>query len=244
MLEVKGLATSYGSVQILKGIDLKVAKGTIVAVIGGNGAGKTTLINTISGVLSPTAGSVEFAGAPVTGLASYAIARRGLVQVPEGRRVFGPLSVRENLELGRQALGTRRGVMAEDLAYVFELFPRLKERQSQLAGSLSGGEQQMLAVGRALMARPSMLLLDEPSLGLSPLVTGQMFEAIATLSASGLTLLIVEQNARRALQASTEAYVIERGRIIRSGSSAALANDPAIQAAYLGGDIDQHAMHS
>ena len=239
MLDVSGLTASYGGTEVLKGIDVRVKAGTVVAVIGANGAGKTTLINTISGVVAPSAGTVRFAGSDVTNLAPHLIARGGLVQVPEGRRVFGPLTVLENLELGRQAIGTRSGTMSDNLSFVFELFPRLRERQRQLAGSLSGGEQQMLAIGRALMARPTMLLLDEPSLGLAPLVTGQLFDTIARLSQLGVTLLLVEQNARRALLASSRAYVLERGKIVREGPSDELANDPAIRAAYLGGETEQ-----
>ncbi len=239
MLEADKLDTSYGAVKVLHGVTLKVRRGSVVAVIGANGAGKSTLINTISGVLRPSSGSIRFAGADVTHMPSHRIARCGLIQVPEGRRILGPLSVRENLELGRQAATGRSPGESDALPYVFDLFPKLRDRQSQMAGSLSGGEQQMLALGRALMGRPSMLLLDEPSLGLAPLVVSQMFDAIARLKDMGVTILLVEQNARRALLASEEAYILERGRIVRFGPSAELVHDPAIHAAYLGGETDR-----
>jgi len=233
MLDVTDLHTSYGAVKALRGFTVKVAEGAIVALIGANGAGKSTLINSVAGVVKPAIGRVLFDGEDVTGLPSFAVARRGLIQVPEGRRVLGPLSVLENLELGRQALG-RRGGSPSDLDDVFDLFPRLKERIGQAAGSLSGGEQQMLAIGRALMGRPKLLMLDEPSLGLAPVVVSLVFDALRQLNRAGLAMLLVEQNASRALDLASYAYVIERGVELRQGHAAALATDPAIKASYLG----------
>ena len=233
MLSIRGLKTHYGPIQALRDVSLDVSEGSVTALIGPNGAGKSTLINTISGVLKPTGGSVRFRGQEIGGLRGHVIARQGLIQVPEGRQVLAPLSVLENLQLGRQALGSRAAV-TRDLDDVFDLFPRLAERLSQRAGSLSGGEQQMLAIGRALMGRPGMLLLDEPSLGLAPIVVSQVFSAIRRLNEHGMTLLIVEQNASRALDVSNEAYVLERGRIVTSGRSATLRDDPAIRSSYLG----------
>jgi len=241
MLRVNGLTTSYGGITALQDVALAVDAGTVVALIGANGAGKTTLINSVTGVLRPAAGTVLFNGQPITGLPSYRIARRGLSQVPEGRRILAPFTVRENLELGWQALGGRGRSSQDDFARIYELFPRLKERRNQQAGSLSGGEQQMLAIGRALLTQPLMLLLDEPSLGLSPLVVGQVFDAIRKLSDAGLTLLIVEQNARRALDIADFAYVIERGQIVRSGPAEKLRDDTAIRDAYLGTDEHRSA---
>jgi branched-chain amino acid transport system ATP-binding protein len=231
MLTVDTLAAGYEGIQALRGVSLAVGAGEIVALIGANGAGKTTLMNALSGVLRPSAGRIVFEGEDVTGRPAFRVARRGLIQVPEGRRILGPLSVRENLELGRLARGTREGA---DLDLVFSLFPRLIERERQSAGSLSGGEQQMLAIGRALMGRPRLLMLDEPSLGLAPVIVSQVFAALAELNRSGLTILLVEQNARRALDLASRAYVLERGRVVRSGGSAELASDPAIAASYLG----------
>jgi branched-chain amino acid transport system ATP-binding protein len=204
-----------------------------VAIIGANGAGKTTLINTVSGVLRVGAGRVTFDGADVTGLTAHDVARRGLIQVPEGRRIFGPLTVQENLELGRQARGARQDG-TDDLDRVYALFPRLRERLRQPAGSLSGGEQQMLAIGRALMGRPRLLMLDEPSLGLAPVIVAQVFDALTALNRAGLTILLVEQNARRALDIADRAYVLERGRIVRTDKAAVLKTDAAIKASYLG----------
>jgi branched-chain amino acid transport system ATP-binding protein len=234
MLKVSQLVTSYGGIDALRGVDLHVARGTVTTLIGANGAGKTTLINTVTGVVRAQSGSIEFDGQEISQLPSHQVARMGLVQVPEGRRIFAPFTVRENLELGWQALGKRGTRREQDFDRVFELFPKLAERQGQLGGSLSGGEQQMLAIGRALMARPKMLLLDEPSLGLSPLLVTLVFEAIARLASEGLTLLLVEQNARKALDAATYAFVLERGLITIKGSAVDVRNDPAIVKAYLG----------
>ena len=234
MLTVQGLATSYGGIEALRGVDLVIPEGVVAALVGANGAGKTTLINSITGVVRSHAGSVRFEGEEILGRASYEIARRGLIQVPEGRRVLAPLTVRENLELGWQSLGRRGKPGRGDIDRVYELFPRLREREKQLGGSLSGGEQQMLAIGRALMARPRLLLLDEPSLGLSPLMVRMVFEAIRQLASSGLTMLLVEQNARLALDTASYAFVIERGTINRHGRAREVRDDPAVVEAYLG----------
>lgn len=234
MLTVQGLATSYGGIEALRGVDLEIPEGVVAAMVGANGAGKTTLINSITGVVRSHAGSVRFEGEEILGRASHEIARRGLIQVPEGRRVLAPFTVRENLELGWQSLGRRGKPGRGDLDRVYGLFPRLREREKQLGGSLSGGEQQMLAIGRALMARPRLLLLDEPSLGLAPLMVRLVFEAIRQLAASGLTMLLVEQNARLALDTASYAFVIERGTINRHGPAREVRDDPAVVEAYLG----------
>jgi branched-chain amino acid transport system ATP-binding protein len=222
-------------------VSIDVAEGSIVALIGPNGAGKTTLLNAICGSVRPGTGRIRFAGQDITGIPAHRVARLGLLHVPEGRQILGPLSVRENLELGRLALGRRSDAGADQLRRVFAMFPILETRQAQAGGSLSGGEQQMLAIGRALMGRPRLLLLDEPSLGLSPLITGQVFAALRQLNAEGLTILLVEQNARRALAITQHAYVLEQGRIVQSGRSADLADDPGVIAHYLGqgGKADQ-----
>lgn len=232
MLEVAGLTVSYGAVAAVKDLSLSIPEGQVVTLIGPNGAGKSTLINAISGLLSPSVGSIRFDGVEIGGRGAAQVARLGLIQVPEGRQILGPLSVEENLLLGRLALG-RRARHADDLERVFALFPILAERRRQEGGSLSGGQQQMLAIGRALMGRPRFLMLDEPSLGLSPLLAQQVFAALASLRHLGLTIMLVEQNAKRALGASDTAYVIEQGRIVRHGSSPELARDPEIAAHYL-----------
>lgn len=237
MLVAEQLSAGYSGIQALREVSLHVGANDIVALIGANGAGKTTLMNAISGVLKISTGRVIFDGENLTNRPVYRIARRGLVQVPEGRRILAPLTVRENLELGRLA-SAGRGVA--ELDQVFALFPRLQERERQYAGSLSGGEQQMLAVGRALMGRPKLLMLDEPSLGLAPLVAAQVFAALGELNRSGLPILLVEQNARRALELAGRAYVLERGRIVREGAARVLANDPVISTSYLG--ITEHAV--
>jgi branched-chain amino acid transport system ATP-binding protein len=235
VLTVDAVTAAYGGIVATRAASLTVARGRIVALIGPNGAGKTTLLNTVSGLVRPKSGSVTFQGGVITGKAPHRIARLGLVQVPEGRQVLGPLSVRENLELGRAAAAGRAGRLETDLRAVYRLFPRLEERATQRAGSLSGGEQQMLAIGRALMGRPAILLLDEPSLGLAPVMVGQVFAALAQLNEDGMTMLLVEQNAKRALELASYAYVMERGRIVRQGPTAALRRDPQIVAHYLGG---------
>ncbi len=232
LLVVEGLETFYGGIAALRGISFEVASGSVVALVGANGAGKSTTLNTISGLLAPAAGSVRFAGREIGGWRADRVAALGLVQVPEGRQVLAPLSVEENLLLG--AYTRRDREVGVDLARTYERFPRLAERRQQLAGSLSGGEQQMLAIGRALMARPRLLMLDEPSLGLAPLIVAEVFRLIESLKEQGATILLVEQNARKALAVADTAYVLEGGRITRSGPAAALRDDPGIVAAYLG----------
>jgi branched-chain amino acid transport system ATP-binding protein len=234
MLTVRDLSAFYGGIAAVRGASLTVAAGKCVALIGSNGAGKTTLLNAICGALRPAAGNILFGETNITGEPAYRVARRGILLVPEGRQILGPLTVRENLELGRLALGSRRRGRRASLDAVFDLFPRLAERVEQVAGSLSGGEQQMLAIGRARMGEPELLLLDEPSLGLAPIVVAAVFEALKRLNSSGLTILLVEQNARRALEIADYAYVMERGRIVDEGESARLRTDPSIQSHYLG----------
>ena len=234
MLEVDGVTTTYGGIVAVRDVSLRVPRGRIVALIGGNGAGKTTLLNTICGVCTPRAGDIRLNGKPLTGAPTHRIARHGVLLVPEGRQILGPLSVRENLELGRLARGRRVGAFETDIAGVFKMFPRLEERAAQIAGSLSGGEQQMLAIGRALMGAPEILLLDEPSLGLAPKVVSQVFEVLQTLNRTGLTILLVEQKARRALEIAHEGYVMERGRVVENGDTEALRHDPRVIAHYLG----------
>ncbi|TXL80275.1 ABC transporter ATP-binding protein [Vineibacter terrae] len=232
MLEIAGLRAGYGPIEILHGVDLAVAAGEVVALLGSNGAGKSTLNNTVSGLLRPVAGSIAFDGAAIAGWPSMRIVARGLVQVPEGRRVFPNLTVRDNLALGSY----RRGgaARARNLERVAAIFPRLKERWRQLAGTLSGGEQQMLAIGRGLMGEPRLLILDEPSLGLSPLLVEEMFALIGRLNADGLAILLVEQNVVQSLAVAHRAYVLENGRIALSGKAADLAQDPGLRKSYLG----------
>lgn len=232
MLEVKNVSARYGKIQALKDVSITLSEGEIVALIGANGAGKSTLLNCISGLVKPSAGSITFEGAEISGKPAHVISQRGLIQVPEGRQILPALTVLENLQLGTSARSTRPP--AYDLDGIFALFPVLKERCSSPAASLSGGQQQMLAIGRALMGSPRLLLLDEPSLGLSPLMSKQVFSTLRQLNLSGLTVLLVEQNARQALRLTTRAYVLERGRVVHQGPSAALESDPAIVAHYLG----------
>jgi branched-chain amino acid transport system ATP-binding protein len=234
MLEVRNLTSAYGGILAVRGATLRVATGQCVALIGSNGAGKTTLLHTVCGLMRPAAGDISFRDADITGQPAYRVARKGILLVPEGRQILGPLSVRENLELGRLALGGRPSGSYANLDAVLELFPRLAERLEQMAGSLSGGEQQMLAIGRALMGAPDLLLLDEPSLGLAPIVVATVFETLKRLNAAGLTILLVEQNARRALALADYAYVMERGRIVDEGPTERLRSDPNIQSHYLG----------
>ena len=233
MLEVKGLEAGYGSIQVLKGIDLSVRKGSIVSLIGANGAGKTTTLMALSGILKNRSGQVILDREDVSLETPHGMVARGVSQVPEGRRIFGLLSVRENLELGAYLRNDKEGVK-KDIEKVGSFFPILKERASQLAKTLSGGEQQMLAIGRALMARPKMLLLDEPSLGLAPLVVKKIFEVIQDINRSGTTILLVEQNAFMALKISHYAYVIETGSITFHDKAANLLKNPKIRKAYLG----------
>jgi branched-chain amino acid transport system ATP-binding protein len=236
VLTVRSADAYYGNVQALKGVSLHVSEGEIVALIGANGAGKTTTLRTVSGLLSPRRGSVTLGDRSIGGLAPEAIVRLGISQVPENRRLFGLLSVRDNLLLGAYHLRwhEKRGSMRTDFDRVYALFPVLQERAQQLAGTLSGGEQQMLAIGRALMSRPRLLLLDEPSLGLAPRAVKAIFDAIPQFRQQGLTVLLVEQNARAALQIADRAYVLETGRVVMEGTSLDLFNQKEVQRAYLG----------
>ena len=235
MLEIKNLQVSYGAIPALHGISLSVKAGSIVTLIGANGAGKTTALKAISGLLKPKTGEILYEGKNIAGLPPHHIVKLGLSHVPEGRMIFTNLTVLENLQLGAYLEKDRR-VIRRELEHVFGLFPRLQERQPQLAGTLSGGEQQMLAIGRALMGRPRLLLLDEPSLGLAPLLSKTIFEKIVEINREqGLTVLLVEQNANLALEISHFGYVLETGRIALSGESASLRQNPQVQSAYLGG---------
>jgi branched-chain amino acid transport system ATP-binding protein len=232
LLHVEALHAGYNGVQVLHGIDLQVRDREIVAVLGSNGAGKSTLNNNVCGLLRATGGRVRFGGEDITAAAPTRIVADGLIQVPEGRRIFPNLSVRENLELGGYRRGRPR--RARNLDRVVGVFPRLKERFGQAAGTLSGGEQQMLAIGRGLMAEPRLLILDEPSLGLSPLLVEEMFTLIRRLNEDGLAILLVEQNVVQSLELASRAYVMENGRVVLSGEAAALREDPALKRAYLG----------
>lgn len=233
LLEVSNLAVAYGDVRALWDISLGVNPGEIVVLIGSNGAGKSTLLRTIAGLQRPLAGSIRFAGAPLDTLPPHEIVARGVVLVPEGRRLFGGMSVSENLELGAFTLRARAR-RAETLERVFALFPLLAERRHQRAQTLSGGQQQMLAMGRALMGLPQLLLLDEPSLGLGPLIVQQIFAIMRTIHEQGVTVLLVEQNAHAALELADRAYIVEQGRIVGEGTGAALLHDEVVQQAYLG----------
>ncbi|SFO95794.1 ABC transporter ATP-binding protein [Variovorax sp. PDC80] len=232
MLEIRNLDVHYRGIQALRGVSLHVKQGEIFALIGPNGAGKSSLVNALSGLV-PTGGEIRFEGQPLGRMPAHLRSRAGIIQVPEGRRVIAPLSVAENLELGRQAAGVR-GSDAQDLERVHALFPVLKDRRHQLSGSLSGGQQQMLAIGRALMARPRVLMLDEPSLGLAPVIIKEVFRALVQLNREGMTILLVEQNARLALQTAHRAAVLEQGRIVHEGMACDLANDPVIADHYFG----------
>src|SRR6202045_4797261 len=236
MLKVDNLHVSYGHIEVLKGISFSVEMGEIVALIGGNGAGKTTTLSTISGLVRPSAGTISWKGENIHNAAVEAIVGSGLAHCPEGRRIFPGLTVRENLITGTASRAYRKSEIEADLALVLDLFPRLKERLTQGGWSLSGGEQQMLAIGRALMSRPNLLMLDEPSLGLAPIVIEQVFDKILELNRrTGLSVLLVEQNSAMALDISARAFVMETGTITLSGPSATLADDPRIREAYLGG---------
>lgn len=232
MLEVRGLRAGYGEVEVLRGVDLDLAQGEIVALLGANGVGKSTLNNNLSGLYRPMAGSIRFLGRDIAGNSADSIVSAGLIQVPEGRRVFPNLNVQENLELGSYRRG--RGNRAANLERVYSVFPRLKERMGQFAGTLSGGEQQMLAIGRGLMAEPELLILDEPSLGLSPLLVEEMFGLIQQLNRDGLSILLVEQNVVQSLAIAHRAFVLEHGVIALSGPASVLINDPGLKASYLG----------
>ena len=232
MLEIKNLHVAYGGIRALKGVSLSVQEGEIVTIIGANGAGKSTLLNTISGFLRPAKGTIQYKGRPLPRRPDL-IVKAGICQVPEGRLVFANLSVLDNLLLGAYRRSDKKAVNA-DLKKVFEIFPRLKERQSQRAGTLSGGEQQMLSMGRALMTNGELILMDEPSLGLAPLLVQTVFEIIEQFRGLGKTILLVEQNAFKALQVADRAYVLEQGRIVKQGLSRDIAQDPAVKEAYLG----------
>ena len=235
MLEIKNLHVSYGAINALHGISLSVKPGRIVTLIGANGAGKTTTLKTISGLLKPKSGEIFYDGKNIAGLPPHQIVARGLSHVPEGRMIFANLTVLENLQLGAY-LQKDRKIIRHELEHIFSLFPRLKEREKQIAGTLSGGEQQMLAIGRALMSKPKLLLLDEPSLGLAPLLVKTIFEKIVEINREqGLTILLVEQNANLALEISHFGYVLETGKIILQDESAALRQNPQVKSAYLGG---------
>jgi branched-chain amino acid transport system ATP-binding protein len=232
MLEVRALRAGYGAVEVLRGIDLDVGTKEIVAVLGSNGAGKSTLNNNLSGIYKPFGGMIRFDGIDITGARSATILERGLVQVPEGRRVFPNLSVRENIELGSYRRG--KANRAKNLERVIGIFPRLAERFGQLAGTLSGGEQQMLAIGRGLMSEPRLMILDEPSLGLAPLLVEQMFDLVKTLHAEGLAILLMEQNVVQSLDLADRAYIIENGAVVMSGAANELAQNPELKRRYLG----------
>ena len=234
MLEVKDLEVYYGAIHAVKGISLRVEDGRIVTLIGSNGAGKSTTLHTISGLIKPRSGNILFDGTDITGTPAHKIVASGLVQVPEGRHVFANMSVMENLDMGAYLRKDKDGI-EKDKKKVFELFPRLFERKNQLSGTLSGGEQQMLAMGRALMERPRVLLLDEPSMGLAPLLVKEIFSIIKTINEEGTTVLLVEQNANMALSIADYAYVLETGRITLSGPAADLSASEAVRKAYLGG---------
>ncbi|MEG6573865.1 MAG: ABC transporter ATP-binding protein [Caldibacillus debilis] len=234
MIRVKNLNVYYGQIHVLKDLSLEVNEGEIVTLIGANGAGKTTLLKTISGLIKPKSGSITYKGREIHGKPAPTIVKAGISQVPEGRRVFPNLTVEENLELGAY-LRKDKAAVAQDFKKVYDLFPRLSERKKQLAGTLSGGEQQMLAIGRALMSRPSLLLLDEPSMGLAPLLVKTIFQVIREISESGTTILLVEQNANLALGIADRAYVLETGKIVHSGKASDIYNSEQIKAAYLGG---------
>ncbi len=233
LLEVQGLEVAYGGIRAVKGVDLVVRKGELVCLIGANGAGKTTTLKALAGVLHPRAGEVRYEGRSITGQPAHELVRRGVALVPEGRGVFARLTVGENLALG--AYARRDPEVAQDLAQVYALFPQLARRRRQLAGTLSGGEQQMLAIGRALMSRPRLLLLDEPSMGLAPILVQKIFDTIRRIVAEGVTLLLVEQNAKLALEIANRAYVMEGGRVTLAGTASELISDPKVRASYLGG---------
>jgi branched-chain amino acid transport system ATP-binding protein len=235
ILEVEDIHSYYGNIHALKGLSLRVREGDVVTLVGNNGAGKTTTLNTISGLLAPKSGKITFQGERIDRLAPHMIVRMGISQVPEGRKVFARLTVKENLELGAFTRGDGGGIR-KDVQAVFDLFPRLGQRQRQIAGTLSGGEQQMLAIGRALMARPRLLLLDEPSMGLAPLLVETILEKIRDINAEGTTILLVEQNAMAALSIANHGYVLETGTIVVEGSGLSLLENERVRKAYLGED--------
>lgn len=234
MLKVEDINVYYGAIHAIKGISLEVSEGEIVALIGSNGAGKSTTLRTISGLMTPKTGKIVYEGKDISGIPAHKIVGMGLCQVPEGRHVFANMTVLENLEMGAYLRSDKDGI-AQDMEKVFDRFPRLLERKTQIAGTLSGGEQQMLAMGRALMSRPKLLLLDEPSMGLAPLLVKEIFNIIKDINASGTTVLLVEQNANMALSIADKAYVLETGRITLSGTAKELASSEEVRKAYLGG---------
>ncbi len=233
MLEIKDIEVYYGMIQAIKGISFEVKEGEVIALIGANGAGKTTILHTITGLLSPKRGSVLFEGQDITKIPAHKIVSLGMAHVPEGRRVFADLTVYENLKMGAYTRKDKAEI-DETIAMVYKRFPRLEERKIQLAGTLSGGEQQMLAMGRALMSHPKIILMDEPSMGLSPILVNQIFDIIEEVSKSGTTVLLVEQNAKKALSIADRAYVLETGKIVLEGDAKALMDDDSIKKAYLG----------
>jgi branched-chain amino acid transport system ATP-binding protein len=232
LLELENVHTYYGQIHALKGLSITVDEAEIVTLIGGNGAGKSTTLNTISGLLHPHEGKIHLSGEDITMMKAHDVVAKGVVQVPEGRRIFSRLTVTENLEMG--AFSQQKGSYDQSLERVFNLFPRLKERRKQVGGTLSGGEQQMLAMGRAMMANPRVMLLDEPSMGLAPVLVDSIFETIETLNKQGTTILLVEQNARMALQVAHRGYVLQTGEIVLSGTAEELRADTSVQKAYLG----------
>ncbi|AKU13629.1 branched-chain amino acid ABC transporter ATP-binding protein [Azoarcus sp. CIB] len=240
ILEVRGLKVAYGGIQAVKGIDLQVRKGELVSLIGANGAGKTTTLNTLAGVVPHNGGEILYAGEQIGKLPSHLRLRKGLALVPEGRGIFTRLTVAENLQTGAYTRRDTDGIAA-DMEKVFALLPRVKERLNQVAGTLSGGEQQMVAIGRALLSRPQLLLLDEPSMGLAPLVVEKIFEVIHSITREGMGVLLVEQNANLALEVSERAYVMEGGLVTLEGTGKALLDDPKVRSAYLGEDIEELA---
>lgn len=233
MLEIKDLEVYYGMIQAIKGVSFDVNEGEVIALIGANGAGKTTILHTITGLLSPKKGSVVFEGQDITKIPAHKIVSLGMAHVPEGRRVFAQMSVYQNLKMGAYTRSSKEEIEAS-LETVYKRFPRLEERKNQIAGTLSGGEQQMLAMGRALMSQPKIILMDEPSMGLSPILVNEIFDIIQSVSASGTTVLLVEQNAKKALSIADRAYVLETGKIVMSGDAKQLMNDDSIKKAYLG----------
>ncbi|SOY49273.1 high-affinity branched-chain amino acid transport protein, ABC superfamily, atp_binding component [Cupriavidus taiwanensis] len=233
VLKISGLKVAYGGIQAVKGIDLEIRDGELVTLIGANGAGKTTTMKAITGLQGWAGGDVEYMGKSIKGVPSYALLKQGLAMVPEGRGVFARMTITENLQMGAYTRNDEAGIKA-DVERMFGIFPRLKERANQLAGTMSGGEQQMLAMARALMSQPKVLLLDEPSMGLSPIMVEKIFEVVRDISAQGVTVLLVEQNARLALQAAHRGYVMESGLITMSGEASQMLDDPKVRAAYLG----------
>ena len=233
LLSVEDLHVHYGAIHAIKGISFEVNEGEIVTLVGANGAGKTTTLQTVSGLIRPTSGTVSFGGKPIQSTPAHRLVSAGLAQVPEGRRIFQQMTVEENLEMG--AYTQPNESISGSISYVYSQFPRLEERKKQIAGTLSGGEQQMLAMGRALMSKPKLLMMDEPSMGLAPILVQQIFDIIETLHQSGITILLVEQNAQAALSIADRGYVLETGRIVMSGTGAGLLASPEIKKAYLGG---------